>query len=272
MVFTGLNSTTRENSNPEPFVSVLVMLTYLPFRVSGSLVNVMSTVKPVFTALSTVAVQLRTSTVPWYTGPLVLSETDTAGAGTEGYREMTMTCKHVVHIHTSTCMPEQSTGENVLVTLTTMLSLLLTSTSTLLAATLPVQVYCPLSEVLSGENCRLPVVIVVIVPSVAMLSTEIRSEPLSGAPSLLHEVEIATEVSTSGSSSTSQVRVNTVPAYSVEERSTGDTSWPEKVILGGGTVCVCVCVCVCVNMHRGSSVLFCSIDGQLTCNINSLHC
>ena len=102
MVSTGLNSTTRENSSPEPFVSV--MLTYFPFRVSGSLVNVMSTVKPVFTALSTVAVQLRISTVPWYTGPLVLSETDTAGAGTEGHREMTMTCKLVVHIHTCTCM------------------------------------------------------------------------------------------------------------------------------------------------------------------------
>ena len=113
-----------------------------------------------------------------------------------------------------------------------------------------------------------------------MLSTEIRSEPLSGTPSLLQEVETLTEVSTSGTSSTSQVTVNTVPAYSVEESSTGDTSWPENVILGGGTVFVCVCVCVCVymcmcvcvNMHRGSSVLFCSIGSQLTCNSESLHC
>ena len=86
VVFTGLNSTTRVNSSSESLVSV--MLTYLPLRVSGSLVNVMSTVKPVSTALSTVAVQLRNSTVPWYTGPLVLSETDTAGAGTEGHREV----------------------------------------------------------------------------------------------------------------------------------------------------------------------------------------
>ena len=83
---TGLNSTVLENSNPDPLISV--MLTYVPFRVSGILlVQVMSTVKPVFTAESTVAVQLRTSTVPWYTGPFVLREIDTAGEGTEEYME-----------------------------------------------------------------------------------------------------------------------------------------------------------------------------------------
>ena len=46
-----------------------------------------------------------------------------------------------------------------------------------------------------------------------------------------------TVVSTSDTSSTTQVRVNTVPEYSgVEERSTGDTSRPEKVIVEAGTV------------------------------------
>ena len=80
---TGLNSTVLENSNPDPLISV--MLTYVPFRVSGILlVHVMSTVKPVFTAESTVAVQLRTSTVPWYTGPFAFRDIDTDGAGTEG--------------------------------------------------------------------------------------------------------------------------------------------------------------------------------------------
>ena len=42
-----------------------------------------------------------------------------------------------------------------------------------------------------------------------------------------------TLVSTSDTSSTTQVRVNTVPEYSVLESSTGD---PVKVIVGGGTV------------------------------------
>ena len=46
-----------------------------------------------------------------------------------------------------------------------------------------------------------------------------------------------TVVSTSGTSSTTQVRVNTVPEYSVVvERFTADTSQPMKVIVGMGTM------------------------------------
>ena len=68
----------------------------------------------------------------------------------------------LLYIHNYTHMTEQDTGTNVL-TLTTLLSLFLTSRFTLPAVTLPVQVYCPPSEVRSGENFRLLVVIVPLV-------------------------------------------------------------------------------------------------------------
>ena len=115
-----------------------------------------------------------------------------------------------------------------------LLALLLTTTSTLLAVTLPVQVYCPPLDVRSGENCRLLVVIVLLV----VASFTVILSALSTTPSVpAHSMEILTRVSTSGTSSTSQVIVNTVPASSVEERSTG---LPENDILGGGTVCMCI--------------------------------
>ena len=47
---------------------------------AGSLLHIILTLILVLTALSTVAVQVMISSVPWYT--LVLRYTDTAGAGT----------------------------------------------------------------------------------------------------------------------------------------------------------------------------------------------
>ena len=68
--------------------------------------------------------------------------------------------------------------------------------------------------------------------------TETRSLLVRTAPSLDQVVVMLTGVSASPTSPTPQVRVNTVPAYRVGgERSTGVTSRPEKVMLGGGTVC-----------------------------------
>ena len=70
----------------------------------------------------------------------------------------------------------------------------------------------------------------------ASLSTEIRLVLVIVLPFLVQEVRTVTLVSTCGTSSTTQVRVNTVPEYSVAEGSTGDTSRPVKVIVGVGTV------------------------------------
>ena len=70
----------------------------------------------------------------------------------------------------------------------------------------------------------------------AILATEIRSLELILLPSLYQEVRTVSGVSTSGTSSTTQMRLNTVPEYSeVEERSTADNSRPVKVIVGAGT-------------------------------------
>ena len=57
---------------------------------------------------------------------------------------------------------------------------------------------------------------------------------LSSVSFLVQEVKTVTSVSTSDTSSTIQVRVNTVPEYGVPvEGSTGD---PVKLIVGSGTV------------------------------------
>ena len=81
VVFTGLIVTVLLYTCPEPLVPEMV--TYVPFITStGSLLHVMMTSNPVFTAESTVAVHVMTSSVPWYTVSSVLRETDTSGAGT----------------------------------------------------------------------------------------------------------------------------------------------------------------------------------------------
>ena len=98
--------------------------------------------------------------------------------------------------------------------------------------------YCPSSSsdamLLSGLNIiSLSYMKVMVVLCTATLSTVIRLVLVIFNPSLLHVVRTGTVVSTADISSTIQVRVNTVPEYSVVDiRFTGDTNCPENVIIG----------------------------------------
>ena len=98
--------------------------------------------------------------------------------------------------------------------------------------------YCPSSfsdiMLLSGLNIiSLSYMKVVVVSCTATLSTVIRLVLVIFVPFLHHVVRTETVVSTSDISSTIQVRVNTVPEYSVVDiRFTGDTICPENVIVG----------------------------------------
>ena len=107
--------------------------------------------------------------------------------------------------------------------------------------------YCPSSSsdimLLSGLNTiSLSYMKVMVVSCTATLSTVIRLVLVIFIPSLLHVVRTETVVSTADISSTIQVRVNTVPEYSVVDeklvgiRFTGDTNCPENVIFGRGTM------------------------------------
>ena len=89
----------------------------------------------VLTALSTLTVQVMTSSVPWYTlSSLVLRYTDTAGAGTVD-RSITYYYEHDIQL---------DVVHYLLETVISTLELLLTSTPTLVTDILLVQVYCPL--------------------------------------------------------------------------------------------------------------------------------
>ena len=81
-MFTGLIVTVLVYSRPELLVSLMVI--YCPVMISaGSLLHIILTLILVLTAVSTVAIQVMVSSVPWYTlSSLVLRYTDTAGAGT----------------------------------------------------------------------------------------------------------------------------------------------------------------------------------------------
>ena len=71
-----------------------------------------------------------------------------------------------------------------------------------------------------------------------MLSILLVISALGITPSgTFHWMETVTGMSTSGTTSTSQVTVNTLPAYTVEERPAG---LPENDILGEGIVCMCI--------------------------------
>ena len=101
----------------------------------------------------------------------------------------------------------------------------------------------------------------------AMLATEIRSLELILLPSLSQEVRTVSGVSASGTSSNTQMRLNTVPEYSeVEERSTTDNSRPVKLIVGAGTG----------RKATGGQVIsgtnFPLHLKKLTCYSDSLHC
>ena len=98
--------------------------------------------------------------------------------------------------------------------------------------------YCPSSPpdamLLSGLNTiSLSYMKVMVVLCTATLSTVIRLVLVIFILSLLHVVRTETLVSTADISSTIQVRVNTVPEYSVvDKKFTGDTNCPENVIVG----------------------------------------
>ena len=81
-MLTGLIVTVLVYSRPE--LLVLLMVIYCPFMIfADSLLHIILTLILVLTAVSTVTVQVMTSSVPWYTlSSLVLRYTDTAGAGT----------------------------------------------------------------------------------------------------------------------------------------------------------------------------------------------
>ena len=121
---------------------------------AGLLLHIILTLILVLTALSTVAVQVMTSSVPWYTlSSLVLRYTDTAGAGTvDG--SITRCHEHDIQL---------DVVHYLLETVISTLEVLLTSTPTLVTDILLVQVYCPLSDVCSGENTSLPIVTLPVV-------------------------------------------------------------------------------------------------------------
>ena len=86
-MLTGLIVTVLVYSRPELLVSLMVI--YCPVMISAGslfhiiLFHVILTLILVLTAVSTVAIQVMISSVPWYTvSLLVLRYTDTAGAGT----------------------------------------------------------------------------------------------------------------------------------------------------------------------------------------------
>ena len=152
-MLTGLIVTVPVYSRPELLVSLMVI--YCPFMFSaGSLLHVIMTLILVLTALSTVAVQVMISSVPWYTlSSLILRYTDTAGAGTvDG--SITRCYDHCIQPREVLCLLE---------TVISTLEVLLTSTPTLVTDILLVQVYCPLSDVCSGENTSLPIVTLAVV-------------------------------------------------------------------------------------------------------------
>ena len=81
-MLTGLIVNVLVYSRPELLVSLMVI--YCPVMIfAGLLFHIILTLILVLTALSTAAVQVMTSSVPWYTlSSLVLRYTDTAGART----------------------------------------------------------------------------------------------------------------------------------------------------------------------------------------------
>ena len=132
-----------------------LMVIYCPVMIfAGLLFHVIMTLILVLTALSTVVVQIMISSVPWYTlSSLVLRYTDTAGAGTvDG--SITRCHEHDIQL---------DVVHYLLETVVSTLEVLLTSTPTLVTDILLVQVYCPLSDVCSGENTSLPIVTLPVV-------------------------------------------------------------------------------------------------------------
>ena len=97
-MLTGLIVTVLVYSRPELLVSLMVI--YCPFMISaGLLFHIIITLILVLTALSTVAIQIMISSVPWYTlSLLVLRYTDTAGAGTVD-RSITYYYEHDIQLY-----------------------------------------------------------------------------------------------------------------------------------------------------------------------------
>ena len=148
---------------------------------------------------------------------------------------------------------------NSLMTVISTLELSLTSTPTLSAAILPVQVYCPLSEVWSGENTSLPLVTVPsgVRPPISILS------PLGSDPSgPIHTMEMSSDL-TPSTVSTTHSREKVSPAVEVPSDITLTSGWPRsgvKYKLYMHILCTYVlltfhCYCLCATTSTAGDVI-----------------